>query len=64
MPRSVPSLERRRLRAYLLLILADIAAVATGFLVAGLLYLGEWPSEQALRQATLLIPLYLTIAAM
>ena len=59
---AAPSLERRRLRAYLLLVAADIILILAGFLLAGGLYLGAWPDEQALRQAYLLLPIFLTIA--
>ncbi len=59
---AAPSLERRRLRAYLLLLLADVGLILAGFLVAGALYLGKFPDPQALRQAYLLLPIFLTIA--
>ncbi|WP_435418991.1 sugar transferase [Parerythrobacter aurantius] len=57
-----PSLERRRLRAYLGLVVADVAALIGGFLLAGALYIGRLPDPQALRQAYLLLPIFLTIA--
>ncbi|MXP31095.1 exopolysaccharide biosynthesis polyprenyl glycosylphosphotransferase [Erythrobacter jejuensis] len=57
-----PSLERRRLRAYLLLVAVDIAAILVAFFLAGALYLGRIPDPQALRQAYLLLPIFLTIA--
>ncbi|MHA6332151.1 exopolysaccharide biosynthesis polyprenyl glycosylphosphotransferase [Qipengyuania sp. CAU 1752] len=44
------------------MIVIDIALIVAGFLVAGGLYLGNWPEEQALRQAYLLLPIFLTIA--
>ncbi len=59
-----PSLERRRLRAYLLLVATDVAAIFLAFLAAGALYLQRFPDPQALNQAYLLLPIYLTIAAM
>ncbi|MBD3729053.1 MAG: exopolysaccharide biosynthesis polyprenyl glycosylphosphotransferase [Sphingomonadales bacterium] len=58
----VPSLERRRLRAYVLLCLADIAAILAGFALAGFIYVGEFPEKRAMIEAQLLLPLYLTIA--
>ena len=57
-----PSLERRRLRAYLLFVLCDIAAILAAFLGAGALYLKGFPHPQALTQAYVFLPLYLTIA--
>lgn len=61
-PPAVASLERKRIRAYLALIIADIAAILTCFLLGGLLYRGALPDAQALLEAQLFIPLYLTIA--
>lgn len=57
-----PSLERRRLRAYLALVGLDVLLVLAGFLLAGAIYLGRLPDPQALRQAYLLLPIFLTIA--
>lgn len=59
---AAPSLERRRLRAYLTLVAVDVLLVLAGFLLAGLLYLGRLPDPQAMRQAYLLLPIFLTIA--
>lgn len=59
---AAPSLERRRLRAYLTLVAVDVLLVLGGFLLAGALYLGRIPDPQALRQAYLLLPIFLTIA--
>ncbi len=58
-----PSLERRRLRLYLILMLADVASLLGGFFFAGGVYLREWPSANAMFAGELLLPLYLTIAA-
>lgn len=57
-----PSLERRRLRAYLAMLSADVIVILVSFLAAGALYLQQFPNEQALRQAYLLLPIFLTIA--
>ncbi|ABC64543.1 exopolysaccharide biosynthesis polyprenyl glycosylphosphotransferase [Erythrobacter litoralis] len=57
-----PSLERRRLRAYLLFVVTDVAAIFIAFLAAGALYLQRFPDPQASNQAYLLLPIYLTIA--
>ncbi|WP_336985418.1 sugar transferase [Altererythrobacter aquiaggeris] len=56
-----PSLERRRLRLYLGLMIADIICLITGFFLAGGLYLGQWPAPIAMLSAQLLLPLFLTI---
>lgn len=61
-PRFVPSLERRRLRAYLLLVAADIGALLAAFLVAGWLWERIFPHPTVFEQAQLLLPIYLTIA--
>lgn len=55
-------LERGRLRAYLVLLVADLALLYAGFLLAGALYLREFPSHVASLEAQLLAPLFLTIA--
>ena len=57
-----PSLERRRLRIYLALVVLDIALILAGFNLVGLLYLDYRPFQFALLQAQLLLPLYLTLA--
>jgi lipopolysaccharide/colanic/teichoic acid biosynthesis glycosyltransferase len=62
LPALVPSFERRRLRIYLSLILADVAAIFIGFLIAGAIYAGRVPAPSAMIQAQLLLPLFLTIA--
>jgi exopolysaccharide biosynthesis polyprenyl glycosylphosphotransferase len=59
---AAPSLERRRLRAYLTLVMVDVLMILGGFLAAGAIYLGRSPDPQALRQAYLLLPIFLTIA--
>lgn len=57
-----PSLERRRLRVYLSLLLADGAAVILGFIAASLLYYGVWNAPSALNQAYLVLPFFWTVA--
>ena len=57
-----PSLERSRLRAYLLMMAGDIVCLLAGFFLAGGLYHGIWPDEIAMVQAQLLLPVFLTIA--
>jgi len=61
LPQSPPR-ERRRLRAYLALVLGDAAILHAGFVLAGLTYVGVWLEWRALMQAQLLLPIYFTIA--
>jgi exopolysaccharide biosynthesis polyprenyl glycosylphosphotransferase len=59
------SFERRRLRAYLAQILADIAIMFVAYLVAHVIYLGlSFPRGygSGTRPAQLVLPIYLTIA--
>ncbi len=57
-----PSLERFRLRAYLFMMVGDMACLVASFFMAGGLYLGNWPDDFAKLQAQLLLPVFLTIA--
>lgn len=57
-----PSLERRRLQIYLLLMLADAIAILGASLGAGLLYLADMTAPGALLQAGVLIPIYWAVA--
>ncbi|MXO55870.1 exopolysaccharide biosynthesis polyprenyl glycosylphosphotransferase [Pontixanthobacter gangjinensis] len=59
---TVPSLERKRVRAYLALTIADVAAIVLAFIIAGMAYRGAAMDRQALLEAWLFLPLYLTIA--
>ena len=72
-PGSVPSparlpfeqaqpLERRRLQAYLALIVADILAIFAAFCLSGFLYLAATGLAQAALLAQLLLPVFLTVA--
>ncbi|WP_100866790.1 sugar transferase [Novosphingobium kunmingense] len=56
------ALERRRIQAYLALIVADLVALFGGFVTAGFLYLGPRGIEQAGLLSQLLVPVFLTIA--
>lgn len=58
----VASLERKRLRAYIGLLLGDVASILIGFALAGLAYRGSLPDAQAMLEAQLFLPLFLTIA--
>lgn len=55
-------LERRRLQAYLALMVADIVAIFAAFCLIGFLYLGMDGLAQAALLAQLLLPVFLTIA--
>jgi exopolysaccharide biosynthesis polyprenyl glycosylphosphotransferase len=57
-----PPLEQLRLRLCLALISLDVLAIFGSFLAAGRLYLGDFPSEMAVRQATLIAPIFLIFA--
>ncbi|MGN3974517.1 sugar transferase [Tsuneonella sp. SYSU-LHT278] len=56
-----PSLERRRVRLYMSMVLLDVAILFAGFGLMELAYLG-WSREIHLFEAQLLLPLYLTLA--
>lgn len=63
---AVPSLERRRLRAYIALLLLDGLLIQAGFLFGGLFYDGTlggtfWEPRTMLAAQTL-VPIYFTIA--
>lgn len=58
----MPSSERRRLRIYILLMVADAACIIGGFVLAGGIYQSRWPAPMALLEAQVLLPVYLTIA--
>lgn len=53
-----PSLERRRLQAYLLLMVLDGMVIAGSLLLASLLYFGRADDPQTLQQINLFLPLY------
>lgn len=56
------SLEQRRLQSYLALMVGDVLSIFAGFAIAGYLYLGPQGASNALIQAQLLLPIFLTIA--
>lgn len=58
----VPSLERRRLRAYAAMLLVDAALINFGFAIAALAYEGLWWEPRSMLAAQVLLPLYFTIA--
>ena len=57
-----PSLERRRLQIYLLLLLADAAIILAAFDVVGFLYFGKWLEPTVMLEAQLVLPVYWTLA--
>lgn len=60
--KAVRSLERRRLRSYILLILLDVALIQLCFALGAFLYEGEWNDPSAMLAAQVLLPVFLTIA--
>lgn len=58
----VTSLERRRLRAYLLVLLVDAALLHGAFALASLIYLGSWWRTDMMLAAQMLLPFFFTIA--
>lgn len=60
--RIAPSLERRRLRAYMMMLLADGAVFLLSFVLAAMLWEGEWGVTRAMLAAQVIIPVFFTIA--
>lgn len=58
----VPSLERRRLRAYATMLLADGALFNLSFALAALLWEGRWWEPRTMLAAQAMLPVYFTIA--
>lgn len=62
-PREIaPSLERRRLRAFVLLMLCDALLVNGAFALAALIYEGIWWREPNMLAAQTMLPIFFTIA--
>ena len=57
-----PSLERRRLRAYVLLLLLDAAILNLAFALSGLIYEGHWWMPRNMLVVQTMLPVYFTIA--
>jgi polysaccharide biosynthesis protein PslA len=57
-----PSLERRRLKLYLVQLLGDAAMLLLGFALAGWLYLGNPMATPVWNAAEIILPLFLTVA--
>jgi polysaccharide biosynthesis protein PslA len=60
--RLAPSLERRRLRSYLLLLLIDAALFQASFALAALAYEGRWVDSSSMLVAQTMLPVFFTIA--
>ena len=60
--RLAPSLERRRLRAYMTMLLVDGAVFHFCFALSGLLWDGVWAHSRAMITAQVMLPVYFTIA--
>ena len=60
--RIAPSLERRRLRAYVLMLVADGVLFQLCFALAGLLWEGRWWEPRAMLAAQAMLPAYFTLA--
>lgn len=57
-----PSLERWRLRLYLLMLVGDLLCILAGFFLAGIVYEMAWPNWGQMTEAQLLLPVFATIA--
>lgn len=60
--RIVPSLERRRLRAYLFMVLIDAALFNISFALAGLVWEGQWAEARAMIAVQAMLPVFFTLA--
>ncbi|WP_255356301.1 sugar transferase [Erythrobacter sp. YT30] len=59
---ATPSLEKRRLRAYAAMVVADLILIQACFGIASLIYESQWWEPRAMLAAHILLPLYFTIA--
>lgn len=57
-----PSIERKRVRAFVALFVGDVILLYAGFILAGLAYEGVWLEWRAMMQAGVLLPAFFTIA--
>ena len=60
--RIAPSLERRRLRAYVLMVIADGVLFNFGFSLAALIWEGRWWEPRSMLAAQAMLPVFFTIA--
>lgn len=60
--RVAPSLERRRLRAYVTMLLVDGVLIHFSFALAALIWEGVWAQSRAMITAQVILPVFFTIA--
>lgn len=60
--RIAPSLERRRLRAYAMMLLADGALFNACFALSALLWVGRWWEPRTMLAAQAMLPVFFTLA--
>lgn len=60
--KAAPSLERRRLRAYAMMLVADGAIFNLSFALAALFWEGRWWEPRTMLAAQAMLPVYFTIA--
>ena len=60
--RPARSMERRRLRSYAALLVADAALLQASFALAALIYEGRWNDPSAMLAAQVMLPVFFTIA--
>lgn len=60
--KAAPSLERRRLRSYMLMLVADALLFSFSFALASLLWENVWAEPRAMLAAQVMLPAYFTIA--
>ena len=60
--RIAPSLERRRLRSYALLLVVDAVLFQASFVLAAQLYEGRWDDASTLLVGQVILPVFFTIA--
>lgn len=59
----IGNMEARRFRCYVTLAVADAVAIALGFLIANIVYLGTWSSLHGSTMVSVLVPIYFWAAA-
>lgn len=62
LPHIPPSLERRRLRAYAIMLLVDVLLLHLGFAMAAFAYENIWWEPRAILAVQALLPVFITIA--
>lgn len=59
----IGNMEMRRIRCYATLAAFDVVSIGLGFLFANLIYLGGWSATHGTTMLTVLLPIYLWMAA-